>query len=127
LDEKISSRSKLNIDHRSIIRFALKKAVRLVHHSLIEYSIVPSMREELDFFEESLASNSGVELEFTIAYLIKKTPFATAYGVACLDSAGGYSFGLKFVWWLKFTDAVVKCTLNTSRTTETIISYQSMY
>jgi hypothetical protein len=82
-----------------------------VHHSPIEYNIVPLMREELDFFEEFLAPDSGVEWEAPIAYLIKRTPFATAYGDACLHSAGGYSIGLKFVWWLKFPESVVKRTL----------------
>ena len=52
-------------------RFALKKAARMVHHSTIEYNIVPSMREDLDFFEEFLAPNSGVEWDAPIACLIK--------------------------------------------------------
>ena len=69
------------------------------------------MREELGFFEVFLASNSGVEWESPIAYLIKRTPFVTTYGDACLDSAGGCSIGLKFVWWLKFPDAVVERSL----------------
>jgi hypothetical protein len=33
----------------------------MVHHSPIEDNILSSMREELDFFEDFLAPNSGVE------------------------------------------------------------------
>ena len=43
--------------------------------------------------------------------MIKRTPFATVYGDACLHLAGGYSIGLKFVWWLTFSDSVIKWTL----------------
>ena len=40
-----------------------------------------------------------------------RTPFATAYGDACLHSAGDYSIGLQLVWWLKSPDAAIKHTL----------------
>ena len=67
----------------------------MVHRSPIEYNSVPSMREELNFFEEFLASGSGVERETHIVYLVKRTPFATAYGDTCLNLAGDYSIGLQ--------------------------------
>ena len=95
--KNFSPKSKLTKDHENIICFALKKAAKMVHHSPIEYNIVPSMREELNFVEEFLAPDSGVEWEAPIAYLIKRTPFATAFGDTCLHSAGGYSIDLKFV------------------------------
>ena len=72
----------------------------MVHHSPIEYNIVPSMNEELNYFEEFLSPGSGVEWEAPMAYLIKRTPFTTAYGDACLHLAGGYSIGLECVWTL---------------------------
>ena len=69
------------------------------------------MKEELDFFKEILEATSSVVWEAPIAYLIKKTPFATAFGDACLDAAGGFSFELKFWWHLQFPIAVVQRTL----------------
>ena len=83
----------------------------MVHHSPIEDNILSSMREELEFFEDFLAPNSGVEWEYPIAYLIKRTPVAATYRDAHLDSAGGHSIGLKCVWWLNFPDAVVEHSL----------------
>ena len=83
----------------------------MVHHSPIEDNLLSSMREELEFFEDFLAPNSGVEWEYPITYLIKRTPFAATSRDACLDSARVYSIGLKCVWWLTFPDAVVECSL----------------
>ena len=60
---------------------------------------------------KTLEPTSGVIWEAPIAHLIKKTPFATAYGDACLDASGGFSVDLKFWWHLKFPDSVVRCTL----------------
>ena len=82
-----------------------------MHHSPIQYNIILSMREELEFFRKTLEPTSGVIWEAPLAYLIKKTPFATAYGDACLDAAGGFCVELKFWWHLKFPDSVVRCTL----------------
>ena len=56
------------------------------------------MKGELDFFKEILEPTSSVVWEAPIAYLIKKTPFAIAFGDACLDAAGGLSLELNF-WW----------------------------
>ena len=43
--------SKPTDKEQNIIRFALKKAARMVHHVPMEYNIVTSMREELDFLQ----------------------------------------------------------------------------
>ena len=47
------------------------------------------------FFKEILEPTSSVVWDAPIAYLIKKTPFATAFGDARLDAAGGFSLELK--------------------------------
>ena len=70
------------------------KALDVIKNS--PYNIVPSMREELDFLAESLKISSDVNWEAPIAFLIERTPFASSYGDACLDAAGGYIFN-----WLK--------------------------
>ena len=43
--------------------------------------------------------------------MIERTPFASSYGDACLDAAGGYSIDLKFWWHVKFPLEVVLRTL----------------
>ena len=106
-----SRSEKSNKDHQSTVRFALKKAARMVHSSPAQYNIIPSMKEELGFFKDILEPTSSVAWEAPIAYLIKKTPFATAFGDACLDAAGGFSVELKFWWHLQFPIAVVQHTL----------------
>ena len=103
--------SKYNKDYEKIIRFALKKSARMVHHAPIKYNIVPSMREEINFFEEHLKPGSGTVWETPIAFLIERTPFASSYGDACLDAAGGYSIDLKFWWHIRFPLKVVLRTL----------------
>ena len=99
--------SKLNRNHEKITRFALKKAARMIHHAHIEYNITPSTREELNFFEEHLKPNSGFVWETPIAFLIERTPFASSFGDACLDAAGGYSIDLRFWWHVQFPIEVV--------------------
>ena len=42
----------------------------MVHHVPMEYNIVPSMREELDFFAKYLKTGSGVVWEAPIAYCV---------------------------------------------------------
>ena len=46
-----------------------------------------------------------------ISFLIERTPFASSYGDACLNAAGGYSIDLKFWWHIKFPTEVVLRTL----------------
>ena len=110
-DKNFNATSKINRDQGKIIRFALKKAARMFHHAPIEYNIIPSMREELDFFEKFLKPDSGVPWESPIAHLIERTPFASSFGDACLDAAGGYSIDLKCWWHVKFPTEVVLRTL----------------
>ena len=112
ISAKITPTEKLNKEHQSIVRFALKKAAKMIHNSPAEYNIVVSMREEIELFKKMLEPTSSVAWEAPIAYLIKKTPFAIAYGDACLDAAGGFSVDLlKFWWHLEFPEAVIRHTL----------------
>ena len=72
--KKFSPRAEVNKNHESIVRHALKKAARTIHHSPTEYTIVPSMREEIEFFQKFLEPDSGVFWQAPIAHLIKKDP-----------------------------------------------------
>merc|ERR1711966_555230 len=57
---------KANKDHQSTVRFALKKAARMVHNFPAEYNIIPSMKEELEIFKEILEPTSSVVWEAPI-------------------------------------------------------------
>ena len=104
-------RSESSRDHGRVVRFALKKSTRMVHHCSMEYNIVPSMREELDFLEQYLQPNSGVIWEAPNAFLINRMPFASTLGDACLDAGGGYLLNLKNWYHVEFPDEVVRRTL----------------
>jgi len=98
-------------DHDKVVRFAIKQAARQVHHSTRKYNINKTMRAEIEFFREMLRPESSIKWETPIAFLIKRTPFAKAYGDACLTGAGGYSVPLRFWWHLEFPEDVVNRTL----------------
>ena len=67
-NKNFKATSKINREQGKIIRFALRKAARMFHHAPIEYNIIPSMGEELDFFENFLKPDSGVAWETPIAF-----------------------------------------------------------
>ena len=62
-------------------------------------------------YPSHLKPGSGIAWETPISFLIERTPFASSYGDACLDAAGGYSIDLKFWWHIKFPLEVVFRTL----------------
>ena len=109
--DKKNFRSSTSKVHEKLVRFALKKAARMVHQSKEEYYIVDSMREELDFFEQYLRHGSGVSWEAPIAFLIPRMPTASTAGDSCLEEGGGWSTELLFLWHIVYPDEVVKRTI----------------
>ena len=99
------------VPHEKVIRFALKKAARAVHHSKLRFNIVETMRQEIEFFRQRLGPDSDVNWHAPIAHLIKRMPLGKFYGDVCLDGAGGYSIELRVWWHLAFPDEVVQRTL----------------
>ena len=83
----------------------------MIHHSKAKYNIVKSVREEIDFFEKLLRPSSGVSWESPIAFLIKRTPFASTCGDAGLVAGGGYLLKLKFWYHVQFPEDIVRRTL----------------
>ena len=69
----------LATDQAQHISFALKRAVRMVHHSKYKFVINLSMREEIEFFQNKLTPKSTILWETPIAHLIPRTPTATAF------------------------------------------------
>jgi hypothetical protein len=54
------------------------------------------MPQELEFFQDNLKPDLGINLETPIIYLILHTPFATMIDHSSLDVAGGFSIALDF-------------------------------
>lgn len=46
--KNFSSAANINNEHQSTVRFALKKAAKMIHDSPAEYNIIVPMREELE-------------------------------------------------------------------------------
>ena len=104
-------RDKLSKDGARIIAFALKKSAQLVHGYKQRYRITPQMREDIEFFRAALQPSSTIKWHIPLAHVVSRTPLARLFGDACLLSAGGYSFGMKFWWHIGFPPEIVALTL----------------
>ena len=93
------------------VNFAIKTACRMTHKAKFEYKINETMREELDFFRQALAKDSGIKFESYIGFLIPRTPFGQMFGDSSLRACGGFCIPLSFWWHLSFPDNIVKQTL----------------
>ena len=98
-------------EHGNIYAIRNKKTAKLVHHCPVEYNMFRSMEEEIEFFARYMKPDLGVRWEAPIAYLIDRTPFASTFGNACLESGGGYSIKLKWWYFVSFPKVVVLRTL----------------
>ena len=95
-------------EHGNVCAICNQKAAKLVHHCPVEYNIVRSMREEIEFFARYLKHDLRVKWEAPIAHLIDRTPFASTFGDACLESGGVYSIKLKLWYFVSFPKEVVR-------------------
>jgi hypothetical protein len=48
----------------------MKRAAKLIHHASYQYNIKKTMCYKIEFFRNKLKSDSGIEWETPIAYLI---------------------------------------------------------
>ena len=58
--KNFSPSEKGNKEHQSIVRFALKKAAKMMHNSPAQYNTIVSMREELEISKNTLEPTSCV-------------------------------------------------------------------
>ena len=98
-------------DHFRHVKFAMKKAAKMVNNCNHLYLVNPTMREELIFISHALAPDSGIKFETPIAHLIPRTPTASVIGDSSLLACGGYSITLGFWWHLSFPENIVGRTL----------------
>ena len=98
-------------DHLCHVKFAMKKAAKMVNNYNHSYLVNPTMREELIFISHALSPDSGIKFETPIAHLIPRTPTASIIGDSSLLACGGYSITLGFWWHLSFPKDIVERTL----------------
>jgi hypothetical protein len=84
------------------VNYALKAAAKLVNNNKHMYIINGTMQEELDFIQQALQEDSGIDFETPVAFIIPRIPTALLFGDSSLQSCGGYSFELKIWWYVQF-------------------------
>jgi hypothetical protein len=97
-------------DLTRLTSFTMKRAAKMTHY-FYKYNINTTMQAEIEFFQEKLKPESGIEWETPLAHLIPQTPFATMIGNSSLEGVGGFSISLGFWWHICFPDKIVKQTL----------------
>jgi hypothetical protein len=98
-------------DHQRHIKFAMKKAARMITGHKHNYRVNPTMQDELNFRSHTLSKDSEIVFETPIAHLIPRIPTASIVGDSLLPACGGYSITLGFWWHLTFPSNVVERTL----------------
>ena len=98
-------------DQQHHIKFAMKKAAKIINKNSHLYLVNPTMQDELNFISHAQLPNSGIKFETAIVLLIPRMPTATITGNSSLVACSGYSIKLKFWWHLTFPKKVVEKTL----------------
>jgi hypothetical protein len=83
---------------------------RKVHNLKRKHRIVDTLYDELDIIYQALKDDT-VSKATPIAHLIPGLIDATAHGDSSLDSAGGWSEDMQFIWWLDWPREIRERTL----------------
>ena len=84
-------------DHQHHIKFAMKKAAKMITRHNHNYLVNRTMRDELNLLSSALSPESGIKFETPIAHLILRIPTASIIGdsslVALAATLSPYDFG----------------------------------
>lgn len=90
--------------------FAQAETSRKVHNLKRKHRIVDTLYDELAIIYQALKDDT-VSKAIPIAHLIPGLVDATAHGDSSLDSAGGWSEDMQFIWWLDWPEEIRARTL----------------
>ena len=91
--------TELDVAH---LNFFLSKSAKKKFNCTSRYFIPPTLRRELDLVRAWLADDSGITWSTPLAHVIRRVPYATSWGDACLYGGGGFSLKLLFWWHLEW-------------------------
>jgi len=91
--------------------YALSHILRSIWNTSTRFFISKPLREELKLLTYIFKNKSKFKIGAPIAHIIPRDPDFNARGDACLEGAGGYSFDLKFWWFVKWPQNIINKTL----------------
>ena len=91
-------------------RYALSQVAKKVHHSRVQFQMNRTLRREIELVHDALSSD-WIEMWRPIGHLVPRDPSCTGWSDSCLHAAGGYSFDLRFWWYIEWPSKVYKYTL----------------
>ena len=91
--------------------YALSHVLRSIWNKSTRFFISKPLREELKLLTFIFKNKTKFSIGAPIAHIVPRDPDFNARGDACLEGAGGYSFDLKFWWFVKWPQNVVNKTL----------------
>ena len=89
----ITVKTKLDVDY---LNFYVQKTARKKLKCSQEYSIVHTLRAELELLHARLHLDSGITWETLLGHIILRIPYTIALGDACLYVRGGFCIKLRF-------------------------------
>ena len=92
------------------VSYAQSQTARQVHKSQKRYRINHTLRRELRLIYRALTSD-WIDMWDPIGHKIPRDPTGKAWSDSCLRAAGGYSYHMKFWWYIEWPEHIQKSTL----------------
>ena len=89
------------------IKFAIKEAARMKHHSKRRYRLPKSLKEEIVFLRKILQAND-IRFSTPIAHIVPRDYLWETAADSCKSAGGGWSTDLKFWWHLVYPAEVLR-------------------
>ena len=94
-------------DDRREIDFATQQASKMIHSCRRKYRMPQSLKEEIEYLSKILHDDS-IQLSTPIAHIVPRDYTFEAACDSSKPSGGGWSTDLRFVWYLKYPEEVLR-------------------